>query len=112
MEDYWLVIDHENLSIEICFPNRKRHSINACLATISLEEQAQLLKRLQQITRDTPPFTLTYEYFKLSVNPYITNYDFYMFDEPVSYFLCTETFTNALAEYLEEMKKLRMRAKQ
>ena len=106
MKDYWLVIDPDCLSIEICFPDNLMNGINACLATISWDQQEQLLKRLQEITVDTAPFTLSYEYFTLTVSPFVIDYDFHMFEEPVSYYLYTRIFKNALAEYLDEMNKL------
>ena len=106
MKDYWLVINPDSMSIEICFPNYKMNGINACLATLHLEQQEQLLKRLLEITRDTPPFTLSYEYFSLEIDPYNITYTFHMYHEEVRYFLFTGIFTEALGEYLVEMKKL------
>ena len=111
MKDYWLVINRETMSIEICFPDRMKNNINACLATIHGEQQEQMLKRLQEITEDTPPFTLSYEYFTMNVNPYYIMCDFHMFDEPISFYLYTDVIREALGEYLKEMKKLRMSAK-
>ena len=41
MEDYWLVINEENMSIEICFPDRESYNINACLTTINRCQQSR-----------------------------------------------------------------------
>ena len=110
MKDYWLVINRETMSIEICFPDIMSNNINACLATIHGEQQEQMLKRLQEMTRETSPFTLSYEYFTMCVNPYYIMCDFHMFDESVQFMLFKDVFTEALGEYLKEMKKLHVHA--
>lgn len=106
MKDYWLVIDEETLSIEICFPDNKQNAVNACLATIHFDQQKQMLKRLREITADTVPFTMSYEYFKMEVDPYTIDCQFHMFGEPVEFYLITRIFRDALGEYLKEMDKL------
>lgn len=111
MKDYWLVINEETMTIEICFPERMMYNINACLATINLDQQEQMLNRLREVTRDTPPFTLSYEYFTMKVQPFAIECEFYMFDDTVSFYLWTDVFKEALREYLEEMNKLRRRRK-
>lgn len=111
MKDYWLVIDWERKTVEICFPDRENYTINACLATISREQQEQMLLRLQEITKDSPSFTLSYEYFTMEVNPWCIMCDFHMFDESIRFMLFTDVFTKALEEYLTEMEKLRLGAK-
>lgn len=109
MKDYWLVINEDSMSVEICFPDREMYNVNACLATIQGQQQEQLLERLRQVTRGTPPFTLSYEYFTMEVKPGIINCVFHMFGEPVRFMLFTDDFTQALGEYLEAVKKLRRR---
>lgn len=71
----------------------------------------QILGRLQELTKETPPFTLIYEYFTMEVNPYYIMCDFHMFEEPIRFNLYTDIFAEALGEYLTETKKLRMRLK-
>ena len=44
MKDYWLVIDPETMHIEICFPDREKYNINACLATINRSEIERILE--------------------------------------------------------------------
>lgn len=106
MKEYWLVINRENLSIEICFPDRKKYTVNACLATLHREQQVRMLERLREVTMDTPPFALSYEYFTMEVNPYAIHCTFRMFGDPVVFYLYTDIFTQALGDYLEEMEKL------
>ena len=48
MKDYWLVIDEDSMFIEICFPDNRMNTVNACLATIHLEQQEQMLERLRE----------------------------------------------------------------
>ena len=110
MKDYWLVINMETLFVEICFPDRMMNNINACLATLQQSQQEQLLERLQQVTRNTPPFTLSYEYFRMEVHPFYILCNFYMFGDPIRFDLYTDVFREALGEYLREMRKLRDRA--
>lgn len=107
MKDYWLAINRERMTVEICFPDRMMYTINACLATIHRGQQEEMLRRLREITKETPPFTLDYEYFTMNVNPWYILCDFHMFGEPVRFDLYTDVFTCALGEYLHEMKKLR-----
>lgn len=106
MKDYWLVIDPMNLSIEICFPEWKMGAINSCLATIHGSQQEEMLRRLREVKSDTPPFTLSYEYFTMEVHPHAILCEFHMFEEPVKFFLWTKVFVEALGEYREELKKL------
>ena len=106
MKDYWLVINQIDKTIEICFPDNKMNSINACLATISLQDKEKLLEILKQINRNTKEFSLTYEYFTLQISPENIIYELHMFHESVRYFLYTKDLTNALEEYLREYQKL------
>ena len=107
MKDYWLVIDEDSMFIEICFSDNCMNTVNACLATLHGEQQEQMLERLREVTRDTPPFTLSYEYFTMDVEPFMINCSFHMFGEPVEFYLFTEIFVQALGDYLQEMEKLR-----
>ena len=111
MKEYWLVIDYERMTVEICFRNRMMYNINACLATLNGWQEEQMLQRLLEVKVDTPPFTLAYEYFTMEVNPYNIMCDFHMFEEPIRFYLYTDIFTEALGEYLEEIKKLRQHKK-
>ena len=106
MKDYWLVIDYERMTVEICFCEEMMYNINACLATINGWQQEEMLQRLLEVKVDTPPFKLAYEYFTMEVDPYNIMCEFHMFDEPIQFFLYTRVFKEALAEYLEEIKKL------
>ena len=107
MKDYWLVIDYERMTVDICFCDTMMYNINACLATINGWQQEQMLLRLLEVKADTPPFTLAYEYFTMEVNPYHIMCDFHMFEEPIRFYLYTDIFKEALEEYLKEIKKLR-----
>ena len=106
IKDYWLVIDRDYFSIEICFPDRENYTVNACLTTLHREQQERMLERLREVTKDTPPFVLSYEYFKMEVNPYLIHCTFHMFGEPIVFYLFTDVFTQALGDYLKEMEKL------
>lgn len=106
MKDYWLVIDEDSMFIEICFPDNHMNTVNACLATLHGEQQQRMLERLREVTKDTAPFALSYEYFTMDVDPYIIDCVFHMFGEPIKFFLFKRIFTEALGEYLEQMKKL------
>ena len=106
MKDYWLVIDRENMHIEICFPDREKYNINACLATINGSEIERLLEILKDIKPDTEKFRLTYEYFTLDIDYYIIEFSFHMFEDVISHYLYTQVMIPALTEYLEEYRKL------
>ena len=112
MKDYWLVTNEDTASVEICFPDRERNTVNACLATLHFIQQEEMLKRLQAVTKDTAPFVLTYEYFTMDVRPYCILCSFHMFEEPVKFYLDTDVFAAALEEYFAEMGNLRQRIKQ
>lgn len=106
MKGYWLCINRIDRIVEISFPDAEMFTINSCLATISRKEEEQLLKRLQEVTMDTAPFTLTYEYFSLDIGPVNIVFNFHMFDKPIIGYLYTEVFTAALEEYLDAKDKL------
>ena len=106
MKDYWLVINEIDQTIEICFPDNKMNSINACLATISLQEIEKLLEILNRIAENPEDVSLTYEYFTMQINPENIVYTLHMFHKPIKYFLYTKDLRNALADYLTAYRKL------
>ena len=106
MKDYWFLIDYETMTIEICFPDRMGNNINACLATISEKEIRRMLEILQEIDRNSKPVRLGYEYFTMDIDCGWIDCVFHMFDEPVRFFLYTEIFREALAEYLVTLDEL------
>ena len=107
LKEYWLVVDYVNKMIEICFCNRKMYTINACLATISGSEIRRMLEVLQGIDQESKSVRLEYEYFTMDVGYWNIQCVFHMFDEPVQFYLFTEVFREALAEYLVKMDELK-----
>lgn len=106
MKDYWLVIDEESKSIEICFPEDNMNLINALMATMNSDQLIELKNKLDKTTTNTEPFVINYEYGSLKVDPYNIDVQFTMFDDETSCFLYTRVFREALNEYLQELNKL------
>lgn len=61
MEDYWLVINEENKSIEICFPDRESYLINTLMATFNHQQLLNLKNKLDSTDKNTAPYDLKYE---------------------------------------------------
>lgn len=106
MKDYWLVIDEESKSIEICFPNNKMNLINSLMATLDINQLIELKEKLDKTDLNTKPYVVNYEYGFLEVDPYNIKVHFTMFDDETKYFLFTSIYRDALTEYLQELEKL------
>ena len=106
MKDYWLVIDPYSKTIEICFPDAKKNTINACLATIGRKEIEHILEILKEVRQTQIPARLSFEYFTLDIHYFSIRFSFFMFDPAINYFLYTSVMVDALAEYLDELAKL------
>lgn len=93
--------------IEICFPDNKMNTINACFATVSEQEMYRLLEILQGMDENADPFRLTYPYFTMDISCCSIGYVFHMYTEPIQYYLYTDDFKKSLADYLVTLDKLK-----